>query len=163
MRMWVNNVSEKLYDTMWLKSRDWNKMFTHCLRKSMKKAANLTLTAWFLIVDQPGLEPGTSRLWVCCSNQLSYKSKKSKSGGNTRLGGKEGKCGHRALHFRFCAAKVHKKIGTHKRKTYFFWKTRRFFALLASNRQFYELRAVKPHSRKSTQTHRHDRKIAPQG
>ena len=22
-------------------------------------------------VDQPGLEPGTSRLWVCCSNQLS--------------------------------------------------------------------------------------------
>jgi len=21
-------------------------------------------------VDQPGLEPGTSRLWVCCSNQL---------------------------------------------------------------------------------------------
>ena len=25
-------------------------------------------------VDQPGLEPGTSRLWVCCSNQLSYKS-----------------------------------------------------------------------------------------
>ena len=27
-----------------------------------------------LRVDQPGLEPGTSRLWVCCSNQLSYKS-----------------------------------------------------------------------------------------
>ena len=27
-----------------------------------------------LKVDQPGLEPGTSRLWVCCSNQLSYKS-----------------------------------------------------------------------------------------
>ena len=26
------------------------------------------------IVDQPGLEPGTFRLWVCCSNQLSYKS-----------------------------------------------------------------------------------------
>ena len=26
-------------------------------------------------VDQPGLEPGTSRLCVCCSNQLSYKSK----------------------------------------------------------------------------------------
>ena len=25
-------------------------------------------------VDQPGLEPGTSRLWVCCSNRLSYKS-----------------------------------------------------------------------------------------
>jgi len=23
-----------------------------------------------LKVDQPGLEPGTSRLWVCCSNQL---------------------------------------------------------------------------------------------
>ena len=25
-------------------------------------------------VDQLGLEPRTSRLWVCCSNQLSYKS-----------------------------------------------------------------------------------------
>ena len=29
-------------------------------------------------VDQLGLEPRTSRLWVCCSNQLSYKSNREK-------------------------------------------------------------------------------------
>lgn len=27
------------------------------------------------VVDQWGLEPQTFRLWVCCSNQLSYKSR----------------------------------------------------------------------------------------
>ena len=35
-------------------------------------------------VDQLGLEPRTSRLWVCCSNQLSYKSD-AKCYGMTRI------------------------------------------------------------------------------
>ena len=43
---------------------------------SEKKKKHLQKLCKCLIikVDQPGLEPGTSRLWVCCSNQLSYKS-----------------------------------------------------------------------------------------
>ena len=51
-----------------------NRLFSHCFRK--KKNQQLQNLCKLLIssVDQPGLEPGTSRLWVCCSNQLSYKS-----------------------------------------------------------------------------------------
>ena len=40
-----------------------------------EKRSYASVTPWLLVVDQPGLEPGTSRLWVCCSNQLSYKSR----------------------------------------------------------------------------------------
>ena len=39
-----------------------------------KSTCNKFASAWFSVVDQIGLEPMTSRLWVCCSNQLSYKS-----------------------------------------------------------------------------------------
>ena len=40
-----------------------------------KKAVKLFLLNCLIFsVDQLGLEPRTSRLWVCCSNQLSYKS-----------------------------------------------------------------------------------------
>ena len=43
---------------------------------SEKKKKHLQKLCKCLIikVDQLGLEPRTSRLWVCCSNQLSYKS-----------------------------------------------------------------------------------------
>ena len=39
-----------------------------------KSATRISSKLLIFSVDQPGLEPGTSRLWVCCSNQLSYKS-----------------------------------------------------------------------------------------
>ena len=39
-----------------------------------KKSSYEIRNCLIFFVDQPGLEPGTSRLWVCCSNQLSYKS-----------------------------------------------------------------------------------------
>ena len=42
-----------------------------------KKELRTCRNSLIFSVDQPGLEPGTSRLWVCCSNQLSYKSEKS--------------------------------------------------------------------------------------
>ena len=53
---------------------------------SEKKKKHLQKLCKCLIinVDQPGLEPGTSRLWVCCSNQLSYKSD-AKCYGMTRI------------------------------------------------------------------------------
>ena len=41
-------------------------------RKLDTKKGPISLEMSLLFVDQPGLEPGTSRLWVCCSNQLSY-------------------------------------------------------------------------------------------
>ena len=46
----------------------------HVHQEKKKHLQNLCKCLIFS-VDQPGLEPGTSRLWVCCSNQLSYKSK----------------------------------------------------------------------------------------
>ena len=42
--------------------------------KQKKKQLSLWLNCLIFKVDQLGLEPRTSRLWVCCSNQLSYKS-----------------------------------------------------------------------------------------
>ena len=51
-----------------------NSLFTHCLRKTKNSDSHRSTNRWIEAVDQPGLEPGTSRLWVCCSNQLSYKS-----------------------------------------------------------------------------------------
>ena len=54
-------------------------------------------------VDQLGLEPRTSRLWVCCSNQLSYKSDE---GGGWRL------CGASAT---ILTAKVRISVGINKK------------------------------------------------
>ena len=52
--------------------------------RQIKKELRFYLNSLIFNVDQLGLEPRTSRLWVCCSNQLSYKSEL------------------------FCGAKVHK-------------------------------------------------------
>ena len=41
---------------------------------SRKKKPSENLTAFWRLVDPPGLEPRTRRLWVTCSNQLSYGS-----------------------------------------------------------------------------------------
>ena len=46
-------------------------LFTQTWKKELYNLRNSLIFS----VNQPGLEPGTSRLWVCCSNQLSYKSK----------------------------------------------------------------------------------------
>ena len=54
-----------------------NRLFSHCFRKKKNQQLEFLLSCLIFSVDQPGLEPGTSRLWVCCSNQLSYKSEKS--------------------------------------------------------------------------------------
>ena len=44
-------------------------------KPATKKAVkHFLLNCLIFSVDQLGLEPRTSRLWVCCSNQLSYKS-----------------------------------------------------------------------------------------
>ena len=67
-------VLQRLRDYLWHKSGDWNSLFTHCLRRHEKKELRDWRNSLIFSVDQPGLEPGTSRLWVCCSNQLSYKS-----------------------------------------------------------------------------------------
>ena len=49
------------------------KPFVYALfTQKKKKALAIARKCLILNVDQPGLEPGTSRLWVCCSNQLSY-------------------------------------------------------------------------------------------
>ena len=42
--------------------------------RQKKKQLSFRLNCLVFSVDQLGLEPRTSRLWVCCSNQLSYKS-----------------------------------------------------------------------------------------
>ena len=42
--------------------------------RQIKKELRFYLNSLIFNVDQLGLEPRTSRLWVCCSNQLSYKS-----------------------------------------------------------------------------------------
>ena len=45
-------------------------LFTQTWKKELRDLRNSLIFS----VDQLGLEPRTSRLWVCCSNQLSYKS-----------------------------------------------------------------------------------------
>ena len=50
----------------------WNETYLSNINK--KKHLPFWVSALKWIVDQLGLEPRTSRLWVCCSNQLSYKS-----------------------------------------------------------------------------------------
>ena len=47
---------------------------SHEFHVRTKKKQLLACNCLIISVDQPGLEPGTFRLWVCCSNQLSYKS-----------------------------------------------------------------------------------------
>ena len=42
--------------------------------RQIKKELRFYLNSLIFNVDQLGLEPRTSRLWVCCSNRLSYKS-----------------------------------------------------------------------------------------
>ena len=42
--------------------------------RNEKSATRISSKLLIFKVDQLGLEPRTSRLWVCCSNQLSYKS-----------------------------------------------------------------------------------------
>ena len=51
-------------------------VFARC-SKARKKASTNVCKCLIINVDQLGLEPRTSRLWVCCSNQLSYKSKRN--------------------------------------------------------------------------------------
>ena len=64
------------YDANFIK-KSWSYQ-NHCVFPlfSRKERSATWISSKLLIfsVDQPGLEPGTSRLWVCCSNQLSYKS-----------------------------------------------------------------------------------------
>ena len=51
------------------------KQFVYALFTQLYKKSSYDVRNCFIIsVDQIGLEPMTSRLWVCCSNQLSYKS-----------------------------------------------------------------------------------------
>ena len=45
-------------------------LFTQTWKKHLRETRKCLIFS----VDQTGLEPVTSRLWVCCSNQLSYKS-----------------------------------------------------------------------------------------
>ena len=51
-----------------------NARCSHSVREKEKWLTKNLRKSLIISVDQPGLEPGTSRLWVCCSNQLSYKS-----------------------------------------------------------------------------------------
>ena len=66
----------ELYDAKYIeKSRSFQNqcvfpLFSDKKKKQLRFCRNCLISN----VDQPGLEPGTSRLWVCCSNQLSYKS-----------------------------------------------------------------------------------------
>ena len=64
------------YDAKYIKkSRSFQKQCVFPLfSKKKKKHLQKICKCLIIKVDQPGLEPGTSRLWVCCSNQLSYKS-----------------------------------------------------------------------------------------
>ena len=60
---------------MWQKMvSNSNRLFSHCFLKTKNQQLEFLLSCLIISVDQPGLEPGTSRLWVCCSNRLSYKS-----------------------------------------------------------------------------------------
>ena len=64
------------YDAKYIeKSRSFQNQSVFPLFSEKKKKHLQKICKCLIIkVDQPGLEPGTSRLWVCCSNQLSYKS-----------------------------------------------------------------------------------------
>ena len=56
-------------------ARDFHPLdYAHVGRTKKKKQLSFWLNCLIIKVDQIGLEPMTSRLWVCCSNQLSYKS-----------------------------------------------------------------------------------------
>ena len=48
--------------------------FSQCFPQYENQRLREVSKSLILRVDQLGLEPRTSRLWVCCSNQLSYKS-----------------------------------------------------------------------------------------
>ena len=74
------------YDAKYIKkSRSFQKQCVFPLfSKKKKKQLRFCRNCLISNVDQPGLEPGTSRLWVCCSNQLSYKSD-AKCYGMTRI------------------------------------------------------------------------------
>ena len=67
---WVNQLLQKDY----IGVREMQ-FCSQIVRKTKKKELHFWCNSLIFNVDQPGLEPGTSRLWVCCSNQLSYKSK----------------------------------------------------------------------------------------
>ena len=43
-------------------SHNSNSLFTHCFRKDIKKSSYEIRNCLIFNVDQPGLEPGTSRL-----------------------------------------------------------------------------------------------------
>ena len=66
------------------------------VRKTKKKELHFWCNSLIFSVDQPGLEPGTSRLWVCCSNQLSYKSDATFTDGTN----------HKRMSCQFCECKV---------------------------------------------------------
>ena len=70
------------YDAKYIKkSRSFQKQCVFPLfSKKKKKQLRFCRNCLISNVDQPGLEPGTSRLWVCCSNQLSYKSVRGEMG-----------------------------------------------------------------------------------
>ena len=85
--LWLGHFKQEQHSDLYAYaiSRNLNKIQTRKLHKlnqfvyalfTQRKKKALTIARKCLIfrVDQPGLEPGTSRLWVCCSNQLSYKS-----------------------------------------------------------------------------------------
>ena len=64
------------YDAKFIK-KSWsfqNRCVFPLFSRKEKSATWISSKLLIFKVDQPGLEPGTSRLWVCCSNQLSYKS-----------------------------------------------------------------------------------------
>ena len=65
-------------ETPWISmTRKWQlKQFDYALvTQTWKKHLREACKCLTFSVDQVGLEPTTSRLWVCCSDQLSYKSK----------------------------------------------------------------------------------------
>ena len=68
------------YDAKFIK-KSWsfqNRCVFPLFSRKEKSATWISSKLLIFSVDQPGLEPGTSRLWVCCSNQLSYKSNREK-------------------------------------------------------------------------------------
>ena len=54
-----------------------NSLFTLFTQKSKNSGLRRSISRCNRSVDQPGLEPGTSRLWVCCS--LRHQGKRIKS------------------------------------------------------------------------------------
>ena len=64
--IWLLNITENHC----VNTPNSNSMFALLYGKSSYDVRN----CFIFKVDQLGLEPRTSRLWVCCSNQLSYKS-----------------------------------------------------------------------------------------